>query len=55
MKALVKKEPKKGIWMEEVAKPEVGVNDVLIKIKKTAIVDTREGADLLMWKKPGLT
>ena len=40
MKALVKKEPKKGIWMEEVAKPEVGVNDVLIKIKKTAICGT---------------
>ena len=38
MKALVKKEPMKGIWMEEVAMPEVGVNDVLIKIKKTAIV-----------------
>ena len=40
MKALVKKEPMKGIWMEEVAMPEVGVNDVLIKIKKTAICGT---------------
>ena len=37
MKALVKKEPAKGIWMEDVPVPEVGVNDVLIKIKKTAI------------------
>ena len=37
MKALVKKEARKGIWMEDVAVPEVGVNDVLIKIKKTAI------------------
>ena len=27
MKALVKKEPKKGIWMEEVPIPEVGRND----------------------------
>ena len=36
MKALVKKEAKKGIWMEDVPMPKVGVNDVLIKIKKTA-------------------
>lgn len=34
MKALVKKLPEKGIWMEEVPMPEVGVNDVLIKIKQ---------------------
>ena len=27
MKALVKKEARKGIWMEDVAVPEVGVND----------------------------
>lgn len=40
MKALVKKNREKGIWMEEVAKPEVGHNDVLIKIKKTAICGT---------------
>ena len=46
MKALVKKEPMKGIWMEEVAMPEVGVNDVLIKIKKTAIC----GTDLHIYK-----
>ena len=32
MRALVKKEAQKGIWMEEVAVPKVGVNDVLIKI-----------------------
>ena len=30
MKALVKKEAKKGIWLEEVPMPEVGVFDVLI-------------------------
>ena len=46
MKALVKKEPMKGIWMEEVAMPKVGVNDVLIKIKKTAIC----GTDLHIYK-----
>ena len=37
MKALVKKEAKKGIWTEDVPVPEVGVNDALIKITKTAI------------------
>jgi threonine 3-dehydrogenase len=40
MKALVKKQPEKGIWMEEVPIPEVGPNDVLIKIKKSAICGT---------------
>ena len=46
MKALVKKEAQKGIWLEEVAVPKVGVNDVLIKIKKTAIC----GTDLHIYK-----
>ena len=46
MKALVKKEAKKGIWMEDVPMPKVGVNDVLIKIKKTAIC----GTDLHIYK-----
>ena len=46
MKALVKKQPGKGIWMEDVPMPEVGVNDVLIKIKKTAIC----GTDLHIYK-----
>lgn len=40
MKALVKKYPKKGIWMEEVPMPKVTENDVIIKIKKTAICGT---------------
>jgi len=40
MKAIVKKSPEKGIWMEDIALPEVAVNDVLIKIKKTAICGT---------------
>lgn len=40
MKALVKKEPEKGIWMEDVPVPEIGINDVLIKINKTAICGT---------------
>ena len=46
MKALVKKYPEKGIWMEDVPLPEVGINDVLIKIKKTAIC----GTDLHIYK-----
>lgn len=47
MKALVKKLPKKGVWMEDVPMPEVGVNDVLIKIKKTAICGT--DLHIYMW------
>lgn len=40
MKALVKKDPEPGIWAEEVPIPKVGSNDVLIKIRKTAICGT---------------
>ena len=40
MKALVKKEAKEGLWLEEVPMPEIGNNDVLVKIQKTAICGT---------------
>ena len=40
MKALVKKFAEKGIWWEDVAEPSVGINDVKIKIRKTAICGT---------------
>ena len=40
MKALVKKYSEKGIWLEDMPIPKVGTNDVLIKIKKTAICGT---------------
>ncbi len=40
MKALVKSKPEEGIWMEDAAVPEIGINDVLIKIQKTAICGT---------------
>lgn len=40
MKALVKKYPEKGLWMEEVPEPITGPNDVKIKIHKTAICGT---------------
>ena len=40
MKALVKLRAEKGIWIEDVPIPHVGVNDVLVKIKKNAICGT---------------
>ncbi len=40
MKALSKLHKKEGLWMVEAPVPEVGPNDVLIKIKKTAICGT---------------
>jgi threonine 3-dehydrogenase len=40
MKALVKAKPETGLWLQDVAIPEPGANDVLIKIKKTAICGT---------------
>ena len=40
MKALVKAKPERGIWLEDIAIPEVGHNDVLIKVNRTAICGT---------------
>lgn len=40
MKAIVKSKSEKGLWMEEKPIPSIGINDVLIKIKKTAICGT---------------
>ncbi|MEM1437863.1 MAG: L-threonine 3-dehydrogenase [Pseudomonadota bacterium] len=40
MKALTKKHAEKGIWLEDIAEPEYGPNDVLIRVKKTAICGT---------------
>jgi len=40
MKALVKKLPQKGLWFEDVPDPIVSENDVLIRIKQTAICGT---------------
>ncbi len=40
MKSLVKAKREPGIWLEDVPKAEFGVNDVLIKIGKTAICGT---------------
>jgi threonine 3-dehydrogenase len=40
MKALVKQKREPGLWMDEVPVPAIGPNDVLIKIRKTAICGT---------------
>jgi threonine 3-dehydrogenase len=40
MKALVKRLAEPGLWLEEVPEPEVGVNDVLIRIRNSSICGT---------------
>lgn len=40
MKALVKRLAEPGLWMEDQPVPEIGPNDVLIKIRKTSICGT---------------
>jgi threonine 3-dehydrogenase len=40
MKALVKKERKPGLWLEDVPAPELGINDVLIRVDRTGICGT---------------
>jgi len=46
MKALVKRERKPGLWLEDVPEPEVGINDVLIRVDRTGIC----GTDLHIYK-----
>lgn len=45
MKALVKARPQQGLWMQERSIPEIGAEDVLIRIKKTGIC----GTDIHIW------
>ena len=40
MKALVKRRSEPGLWMEDVPEPEIGINDVLIKVDRTGICGT---------------
>jgi threonine 3-dehydrogenase len=40
MKALVKRNSTVGLWLEDVPEPRAGINDVLIKVKRTAICGT---------------
>jgi threonine 3-dehydrogenase len=46
MKALVKRERKPGLWLEEVPEPEVGLNDVLVRVDRAGIC----GTDLHIYK-----
>ncbi|MEL6642496.1 MAG: L-threonine 3-dehydrogenase [Pseudomonadota bacterium] len=45
MRALVKSKPETGLWMEQRAVPEIGPDDVLIRIRKTGIC----GTDIHIW------
>jgi len=40
MRALVKAKAEPGIWMQDVPEPQIGHNDVLIRMRKTAICGT---------------
>ena len=40
MKALVKSRAERGLWLEDVPEPEVGINDVKIRVLKTGICGT---------------
>ncbi|GAB5412918.1 MAG: L-threonine 3-dehydrogenase [Congregibacter sp.] len=40
MKALVKSKAREGLWLEDVPEPTVGINDVLIRVRRTAICGT---------------
>ena len=46
MKALVKRKAEPGLWLEDVPEPEIGLNDVLIRIDRTGIC----GTDLHIYK-----
>lgn len=40
MKAILKERAESGLWLKDIPIPEFGINDVLIKVKKTAICGT---------------
>jgi threonine 3-dehydrogenase len=40
MRALVKARAERGLWLEDVPQPEYGINDVLIRIRRTGICGT---------------
>ncbi len=45
MKCLVKSKPEPGLWLEERPKPELGLDDVLIRVHRTGVC----GTDLHIW------
>ncbi len=40
MKALVKKHAEPGLWLEDVPEPQIGISDVLIRVKRASICGT---------------
>ena len=46
MKALVKKHSEPGLWLEDIPEPEMGINDVMIRVDRTGIC----GTDLHIYK-----
>lgn len=40
MRALVKAKAERGIWLEDIEKPTIGHNDVLVRVRRTAICGT---------------
>jgi threonine 3-dehydrogenase len=46
VKAIRKSKPGRGVWLEDISIPKVGVNEVLIKVRKAAIC----GTDLHIYK-----
>lgn len=46
MKALVKSKSQRGLWLEDVPKPTIGISDVLIRVNRTGIC----GTDLHIYK-----
>ena len=40
MKALVKSRAERGLWLEEIAEPSIGINDVLVRVHYTGICGT---------------
>jgi threonine 3-dehydrogenase len=46
MKALVKSKKEPGLWLEDVPEPDIGINDVLIRIDRTGVC----GTDLHIFK-----
>ena len=46
MKALVKNKSERGLWLQDVPEPTIGINDVLIRIDRTGIC----GTDLHIYK-----
>ncbi len=45
MRAIVKSRPEPGLWMEDVPRPEIGPNDLLVRVHYTSIC----GTDLHIW------